>query len=122
MLKQASALILQNRMTTAIGKAVWLPAIPTSGAAAPPKINGSSPRSADALPADFPWLCMAKDPLVVVTIPMQETTTNSGIKIRISGALKKTETNKTTLAVKDSSKPLRKRDALPNRPASLPVI
>ncbi|KMM56723.1 hypothetical protein ACH95_17045 [Bacillus glycinifermentans] len=67
-------------MTTAIGIAVWLPAMPTSGAAAAPKINGSSPKSADALPADFPWLCMAKEPPDVETIPMQETTVKSGIK------------------------------------------
>ena len=46
-----SAETLSVAITTDMGKAVLLPKAPTSGAAAAPMANCSTPSSADALPA-----------------------------------------------------------------------
>ena len=50
-LKQTNAPILQIAITIAIGTAVFPPPIPTNGAVIAPKINGTNPNNAEALPA-----------------------------------------------------------------------
>lgn len=85
-------------MTIPIGTAVSSPAMPTSGAVAAPKIKGSNPSNAEALPAAWAWLSIASVKEDVPTTPIAVTKKKIGTTTAQSGPLKLTTASKTAPA------------------------
>src|SRR5690625_6796772 len=85
-------------MMKPIGTAVSSPAIPTSGAASAPRINGSNPKRAEALPAICPCVCIARENDEVEIIPIDETKMKIGTTTAQSGPLNNTTINRVELA------------------------
>ncbi len=100
-----TAIKLEAKIMAPIGIAVSSPAIPTSGAVIAPKINGSSPSNADALPAICPCFSIASEKDDVAMTPIEATKKKIGRTIVISGPFINTAINSNVPDVIEMNKP-----------------
>src|SRR5215213_3220184 len=105
-----------------IGRAVPVPAIPASGAAAAPIVNWRTPIRAEALPATSGWPASASAMVLGNTRPMLATSTHSGTSSVTSGSEPTATTANTAQpATAIDVTPIRSIVSAATRPASRPL-
>ena len=101
---------------------LFSPAIPARGDTIAPPANGKIPKNAEALPATFPCRFIAREKLVVFTIPTLDTVINNAIIMTHNGRFKNTTNKSKTLPTRANKMPERSMAISSKRWESLPPI